>query len=102
MRTTTTETIGKKMDKEVNVIAVPVSALATMGFPNPAVFTDDANRVIVVIPCIAVAVPPPAIMAKIIVNVGEISTKVDAITTNPAIATNGVAMVSNKLSINGI
>jgi hypothetical protein len=37
-----------------------------------------------------------------VVIVGEISTIVDDITTNPNIVANVVAIVSNKLSINGI
>lgn len=90
------------MAKELNVIAVPVSAVETTGFPNPTVLTDDAKRVVVVIPCITDAEPLPAIIARIVVIVGEISTSVEAIITKPAIAARGVAIVSNKLSIKGI
>ena len=100
--TTIITTIGRKMANELKVIAVPVSTVETIGFPNPAVFTEDAKRVVVVSPCMAVALPVPAIMAKMVVIVGDRSTKVDAITTKPATAAKGVAMVSNKLSINGI
>lgn len=90
------------MAKALKVIAVPVSAVETTGFPKPAVFTDDANRVIVVIPCMAVAVPPPAIIANPQVIMGSKCTNVDAIAAVPAIAANGVAIVSKRLSINGI
>ena len=100
--TTTIATTGRKMDSALIPIAVPVSAVETTGFPIPAVFTEEANRVTVVIPCMAEAVPPPAIKANIQVIIGLISTKVEAITTVPAIAAKGVAIVSNKLSINGI
>ena len=55
---------GKNIETILNVTAVPVSAVATMGFPNPPVFTVEANLVTVVIPCIAEAVPPPATIAK--------------------------------------
>ncbi len=94
--------MGTNIANELNVIAVPVSAVATAGFPNPAVFTDDANLVVVVRPCIAAALPVPAIIASTVVIIGLKSTKVDDIATNPAIAANGAAMVSSILSTNGI
>lgn len=95
-------TMGKNIAKELNIIAVPVSVVETIGFARPAVFTDDANRVNDVIACTPVAVPPPAIKANIQVIIGLTSTIVEAIITVPAIAAKGVAIVSNKLSINGI
>ena len=95
-------TIGKKIANELKVIAVPVSAVETTGFPKPAVFTDEASLVMVVIPCMAVAVPPPAIIANPQVSIGSKCTNVDAIAAVPAIAANGVAIVSKRLSTNGI
>lgn len=95
-------TIGRNIANELNVIAVPVSAVDTTGFATPAVFTDEARRVVVVKLCVANAVPPPAIMAKIVVIVGSTSTKVEAMTTKPATVAKGIAIVSNKLSTNGM
>lgn len=102
MSTKINPTIGKKIDIVLSANAIPVSAVATIGLPRPAVFTDDAKRVTVVIPCMADAVPPPAIIAKTHVISGLTSMIVDAITTVPAIAASGVAMPSKKLSKNGM
>ena len=45
--------------------APPVSATASTGFPAPNVEADEVARVAAVVPDIAVAVPPPAMMAKL-------------------------------------
>lgn len=102
MTTKITATIGRKIANELNVMAVPVSAVDNTGFPTPAVLTVEAKRVVVVKLWVAKAVPPPAMIAKIVVIVGLISTKVEAMTTNPATVAKGMAIVSNKLSTNGM
>lgn len=62
--TTTKASIGKKIANELKVISVPVSAVDTTGLPITPVLTEEAKRVVLVIPCLTVTVPPPAIMAK--------------------------------------
>ena len=50
----------------------------------------------------AVAVPPPAIMAKDQVTTGSKLATVDTITAVPAMAAKGTAKLSSKLSTQGI
>ena len=45
-------------------MAVPVSIVETTGLPSPPVVAVDANLVALDEPAIAVAVPPPAIIAR--------------------------------------
>ena len=92
-------TIGKKTETIDITTAVPVSTVETTGFPIPAVVAVDANRVAPEAPEIAAAVPPPAIMAKAQVISGVKLATVETITAVPAMAANGTAIVSNKLSI---
>ena len=87
--TKTTATIGKNIEVTDMTTAVPVVAV-------------EANRVVLDVPAIAAAVPPPAIIAKDHVTAGLKSAMVDIITAVPARAANGTAMVSNKLSVYGI
>ena len=95
-------TIGKKMETADINVAVPVSKLDTMGFPKPPVVAVDANRVVLDVPAIAAAVPPPAIIAKDQVTTGSKSATVDTITAVPAIAAKGIAKLSKRLSTHGI
>ncbi len=93
---------GMKIDRADIIIDVPVSTVDTTGLANPPVVAVDVNLVAPDAPFIATAVPPPAIMAMAQVTTGLRSAAVDTITAVPAIAANGTAMVSNKLSIYGI
>ena len=83
-------------------IEEPVSTVDITGFAMPAVVAVDAKRVVLVDPFMAVAVPPPAIIAKAQVIVGLKSLTVATITAVPATAAKGTAIVSNKLSNQGI
>ena len=84
------------------IVAVPVSTVETIGLPSPPVVAVEVNRVAAVAELIAAAVPPPAIMAKPHVIKGLKSTNVEAMTAVPAMAANGMAIVSKILSIKGI
>ncbi len=94
--------IGKKTETTDIIIAVPVSIVETIGFPIPAVETVEPNRVALAELFIAAAVPPPAIIAKAQVITGLKSATVATITATPAIVANGIAIVSNTLSIIGM
>ncbi len=91
--------IGKKIETIEVTIAVPVSMVETIGFPNPAVVVVDASRVAAEVPEIAAAVPPPAIMANAQVISGLKFATVETITAVPATAAKGTAIASRKLSI---
>ena len=90
------------MEAKDMTVAVPVSTVETIGLAIPLVVAVEVSLVAAVAELIAAAVPPPAIMAKPHVKSGLKSTKVDAITAVPAMVANGMAIVSNKLSINGM
>ena len=81
---------------------VPDSTVEITGFAIPAVVAVDANLVVEVELFIAVAVPPPAIIANIQVKNGSKFATVDSIIAVPAIAANGIAIVSKILSTQGI
>ena len=100
--TNTMATIGKTMEMIDISIEVPVSTVDTTGLANPPVEAVEANLAAPEDPEMAAAVPPPAIMANDQVITGSISTKVDTITTVPAKVANGMATLSNKLSIYGM
>ncbi len=102
MMTKTAAKIGAKIDAILTTVAVPVSTVAKMGFANPPVVVDEANLPVAPAPLIAVAVPPPAIMAKDQVTTGSKLATVDTITAVPAIAARGTAKLSSKLSTQGI
>lgn len=93
---------GKKTDKTDITKEVPVSKVATTGFANPAVVAVEVNLAALVVPDMAVAVPPPAIMAKAQVITGLKSATVDTMTAVPATAANGTAIESKKLSTTGM
>ena len=100
--TNTAANIGANIDAAVTTTAVPVSTVAKTGFAKPPVVAVDANLPVAPAPFIAVAVPPPAIIAKDQVITGSKSATVETITAVPAIAAKGTAMLSNKLSNHGI
>ena len=85
-----------------NTMEVPDSTVETIGLAIPPVVAVEANLAVLVEDLIAVAVPPPAIIAKDQVTTGSRSPIVDNITAVPAIAAKGTAIVSNKLSSHGI
>ena len=60
-----------------------------MGFPKPPVVTVDASLVVLEVPAITAAVPPPAIIASDHVTTGLKSATVDIIIVVPARAANG-------------
>ena len=100
--TKTAAKIGAKIDAILTTVAVPVSTVAKMGFANPPVDVVEASRPVAPAPLIAVAVPPPAIMAKDQVTTGFKSATVDTMTAVPAMAARGTAKLSSKLSTQGI
>ena len=102
MITNTAARIGAKIEATVTTAAVPVSTVATTGLAKPPVVAVDANLPVAPAPLIAVAVPPPAMIAKDHVTTGSKLATVDTITAVPAIAANGTAMLSNKLSNQGM
>lgn len=89
---------------EINDIKIedPVSAVATIGLAIPPVVAEEVNRMAAVFPFITAAVPPPAMIAKDHVTKGFKSLTVAIITAVPAIAANGTAMVSRRLSTHGM
>ena len=94
--------IGTNIESTDIAIEVPVSTVATNGFAIPPVVTVDVALVAAEDVWIAVAVPPPAIIANAQVITGSNPATVETITAVPAIAANGIAIVSNKLSNQGI
>lgn len=82
--------------------AVPVSSVDTIGFAKPPVVAVEASRLVAPAPLIAVAVPPPAMIANDQVTTGSRFATVETITAVPAIAANGTAILSNRLSTHGI
>lgn len=100
--TSTAAAIGANIEAAVTTTAVPVSTVATTGFASPPVVAVDANLPVAPAPFMAVAVPPPAIIAKDHVTTGSKPATVDTITAVPAIAAKGMAKLSKRLSIQGI
>ena len=99
--TTIIEITGTTIASKLIINELPISAVAINGFAIPNVVVEDATRVVAVVPEMAAAVPPPAIIAKLQVITSGKSTSTAAITIVPAIAANGTAIVSNTLSIKG-
>ena len=90
---------GRNMEITDIIKAVPVSIVETIGLAKPPVLAVEAKRVVVAVPEIAAAVPPPAIIAKAQVITGLKSDTVDNITTVPAKAASGIDALSKRLSI---
>ena len=104
-KTNNTKTIaktGKKMADKASKMEKPNSKIEITGLAKPAVATDEANFVPEVELLIAVAVPPPAIMAKVHVINGSKFATVESKIAVPATAAIGTATVSKILSIQGI
>ncbi len=87
---------GIKIANKDIPIDVPVSTVDTNGLANPAVVPVEASRVVEVEVLMAVAVPPPAIIAKAQVMVGSKLATVDTITAVPAMVAKGMVITSNK------
>ena len=102
IQTKTAARIGANIEATVTMAAVPVSTVATTGFANPPVVAVEANLPVAPAPFMAVAVPPPAIIAKDQVTIGSKLATVDTITAVPAIAAKGTATLSKRLSTHGI
>ena len=90
---------GMKIENTDITIEVPVSIVEITGFASPPVVAVEANLVAPELPATAAAVPPPAIIAKAQVITGLKSATVDTITAVPAIAANGIATESKRLSM---
>jgi len=95
-------TIGKKIENTDIAIDEPVSIVEIIGLAIPPVVAVEASLDVLVDPFIAVAVPPPAIIASAQVITGLKSLTVATITAVPATAANGIAMESSILSNQGI
>ncbi len=93
---------GANIEAVDTATAVPVSIVDTTGFAKPPVVDEEANLPVALAPFIAVAVPPPAIIAKDQVTTGSKSTTVETITAVPAIPANGMAKLSKALSTQGM
>lgn len=93
---------GRKIDITDMTAEAPVSIEDTMGFPNPAVETEEVALVAEAPLLMAAAVPPPAIMARDHMTTGSKLVAVTTTTKVPAMLAKGMAIVSNKLSTNGI
>ncbi len=93
---------GAKMDAVVTTMAVPVSTVETMGLANPPVVAVEAIRLVAFAPFMAVAVPPPAIIASDQVTTGSRFATVDTMTAVPAMAAKGTAKLSKRWSTQGI
>lgn len=102
MITKTTAIMGAKIDAVVTAIAVPVSTVETIGLAAPPVVAVEANLPAAPAPLIAVAVPPPAIIANDQVTTGSKPATVLTITAVPAMAAKGTAILSNRLSTQGM
>ena len=93
---------GTNMEAVLTATAVPVSTVDTMGFASPPVVAEEANLPVALAPLMAVAVPPPAMMAKDQVITGSKSATVDTMTAVPAIPAKGSARPSKALSTHGM
>ncbi len=102
MTTKTAAKIGANIEAVDTTTAVPVSTVDTTGFAKPPVVAVDVNLPVAFAPFIAAAVPPPAIIANDHVITGSRFATVETITAVPAIAANGIAILSKALSTHGI
>jgi len=93
---------GKKIDKADIPMEVPVSTVEINGLAIPAVVDVEVNLVAEVPVLMAVAVPPPAMMARAQVKVGSRLVSVETMTAVPAMVAKGTVIKSNKWSNQGI
>ena len=93
---------GTRIEAVETATAVPVSIVDITGLAIPPVVVLEVTLPTAFAPFMAVAVPPPAIMAKDHVMTGSKFATVEAITAVPAIAARGTARLSNALSTQGM
>ena len=93
---------GTSIDAVETATAVPVSTTDTTGFAKPPVVVEEVNLPAAFAPLIMVAVPPPAMMAKAQVVTGSKPATDDTIAAVPAIPARGIAILSKRLSTQGI
>ena len=94
--------IGIKMASTEKTVAVAVSAVDTIGFAKPPVVAVAVKRTAELVPEMAAAVPPPAIIVNAQVITGSRSETVAATTSIPAAVAKGTAIVSSALSTQGM
>src|SRR5690606_9911245 len=93
---------GTRMEAVDTTTAAPVSTVDTTGFAKPPVLAVEASRPVALAPLMAVAVPPPAMMARVQVTTGSRSAAVETTTAVPARAAKGMARASRALSTQGM
>ncbi len=94
--------IGARMESTVPRIEATSSPVETTGLPSPPVEAVDTPRTVTVDPWIKPATPPPAMMARDQRKKGLTSVTIDAVAIVPATMAAGVAIVSSRLSSQGI
>ena len=100
--TNTAASIGANIDAAVTIAAVLVSIAEIAGLAIPPVVADEASLLVADAPLIAVAVPPPAIIANDQVTTGSRSATVETTTAVPAMAVSGRDKLSSRLSTQGM
>ena len=93
---------GTNIEAVETATAVPVSMVDTTGLATPPVVAVEVILPAAFAPLIAVAVPPPAMMANDQVIMGSKLATVDTITAVPAMAARGTAKPSRALSTHGM
>ena len=96
------DTIGKIMDIRVPRIEAASSPVETTGLARPPVWAVDAPRTNTLEPWTRPAMPPPAIIARVQRKNGETSPTIEAVAIIPATIAAGVAIVSRRLSNQGM
>jgi len=94
--------MGVNSDMTEKPVAATPSPVETTGFPNPAVRLVEVRRVIeLALWMVAAALPPTT--NPMIQRIHSLSTgKTDVISNVPAPTDRGVAMLSSRLSTNGM
>src|SRR5690606_17842707 len=93
---------GTKIEAVDTTTAAPVSTVDTRGFARPPVLAEEVRRPAALAPFMAVAVPPPAMIARVQVTTGSRLAAVDTTTAVPAKAAKGMARLSRALSTQGM
>src|SRR5512143_2642283 len=86
--------IGARIASRAVIIDPTNSKVEIIGFPIPAVETDDFVRSATVVPCTNPAIPPPAISASVHFRNGDILVTDEAVVMVPAMIAAGVATMS--------
>lgn len=90
------------MERIVPKMDATNSPLDTTGLANPPVETVEAPLKVTLAPWIKAAAPPPAMMARDQRKKGVTSVTIEAVAMVPATIAAGVAIVSRRLSSQGI